>query len=159
MRPGSSCRAPPSSPPASSRRPRSKDTGYLVESARRRLARQITSRAAGPDGVVRAVTLDRATEEVLRSTLGAADGEAALAPDVETARRLVASLEACASRLSASGAPVVVLAPPDLRRPLFEFASRFVPDVLVVAARELVPGTSVEPAGVLATAPQLGAAA
>jgi flagellar biosynthesis protein FlhA len=139
--------------------PRSKDTGYLVEAARRRLARQITSRATGADGIVRAVTLDRATEEVLRSTLGAADGEAALAPDVETARRLVASLEACASRLSAAGMPAVLLAPPDLRRPLFDFASRFVPEVLVISARELVPGTAVEPAGVLATAPQLGAAA
>ena len=41
------------------------------------------------DGVVRALTLDRQTEEILRATLGAADGEAALAPDVETARRLV----------------------------------------------------------------------
>jgi flagellar biosynthesis protein FlhA len=44
---------------------------------------------------------------------------------------------------------VVLLAPPDLRRPLYDFASRFVPDVLVVTARELVPGTTVEPAGVI----------
>jgi flagellar biosynthesis protein FlhA len=44
---------------------------------------------------------------------------------------------------------VVVLAPPDLRRPIHDFASRFVPDLWVVAARELVPGTTVEPAGVL----------
>ena len=39
-------------------------------------------------------------------------------------------------------------APPELvalRRPLFDFASRFVPDLSVVTARELVPGTSVEP--------------
>ncbi len=38
------------------------------------------------------------------------------------------------------------------RRPLFDFASRFVPDLWVVAARELVPGTSVEPAGVIQVA-------
>jgi flagellar biosynthesis protein FlhA len=54
---------------------------------------------------------------------------------------------------------VVVLAPPDLRRPLYDFASRFVPDVLVVAARELVPGTTVEPAGILAAQAQLQGAA
>ncbi|MFO0580766.1 MAG: flagellar biosynthesis protein FlhA [Anaeromyxobacter sp.] len=129
--------------------PRSKDTGYLVESARRRLARSITARAVGPDGTIRALTLDRPTEELLRQTLGASDGEAALAPDVETARRLVASLEGRATQLAAAGQPVVLLAPPDLRRPLFEFASRFVPDVLVVTARELVPGTTVEPAGTI----------
>jgi flagellar biosynthesis protein FlhA len=138
--------------------PRSKDTGYLVESARRRLTRQITSRAAGQDGVVRALTLDRSTEEVLRATLGATDGEAALAPDVETARRLVGSLEGHATRLATGGNPVVLLAPPDLRRPLYDFGSRFVPDLLVVSARELTPGTTVEPAGLVAAHAMLGAA-
>ncbi len=138
--------------------PRSKDTAYLVESARRRLTRQITARAASADGVVRALTLDRSTEEVLRATLGAADGEAALAPDVETARRLVGALEGQATRLATAGNPVVLLAPPDLRRPLFDFGSRFVPDLLVVSARELTPGTTVEPAGVVAAHAMLGAA-
>ncbi len=133
--------------------PRSKETHWLVEQARRRLARQITARVAGPDGVVKALTLDRATEDALRGSLGASDGEAALAPDVETARRLISALELHASGLATAGLPVVVLAPPDLRRPLFDFGSRFVPDLWVVAARELVPGTSVEPAGVLQAVP------
>ncbi|ABC81132.1 flagellar biosynthesis protein FlhA [Anaeromyxobacter dehalogenans] len=137
--------------------PRSKEAAWLVEAARRRLSRQLTARATGADGVVRALTLDRSTEETLRATLGASDGEAALAPDVETARRLVASLEAGATRLTGAGHPVVLLAPPDLRRPLFDFASRFVPDVQVLAARELVPGTTVEPAGTVQAQPQLAA--
>jgi flagellar biosynthesis protein FlhA len=138
--------------------PRSKDPGYLVEAARRRLARQITARVAGEDGVVRALTLDRATEETLRATLGAADGEAALAPDMETAKRLVGALESHASRLTSQGLPVVVLAPPDLRRPLYDFSARFVPEICVVAARELVPGTTVEPAGTLQALALVGAA-
>jgi flagellar biosynthesis protein FlhA len=137
--------------------PRSKEPAWLVEAARRRLSRQLTARAAGADGAVRALTLDRSTEETLRATLGASDGEAALAPDVETARRLVASLESGATRLTGAGHPVVILAPPDLRRPLFDFASRFVPDVQVLAARELVPGTAVEPAGTVQAQPQLAA--
>jgi flagellar biosynthesis protein FlhA len=135
--------------------PRSKETSWLIESARRRLARQITARALSGDGVIHALALDRATEETLRSTLGASDGEPALAPDVELARRLVSSLESSATQLATSGRPVVVLAPPDLRRPLWEFASRFVPDLLVVTARELVPGTVVEPAGTLHAQAQL----
>ncbi|HVP68864.1 MAG TPA: flagellar biosynthesis protein FlhA [Anaeromyxobacteraceae bacterium] len=127
--------------------PRSKDTPWLVEQARRRLARQITARVAGPDGVVRALTLDRGLEDALRASLGASDGEAALAPEVETARRLIAALEAQAARLATAGHAVVVLTPPDLRRPLYDFAVRFVPELWVVTARELVPGTTVEPAG------------
>ena len=132
--------------------PRSKETPWLVEQARRRLARQITARVAGPDGAVKALTLERATEDALRQSLGASDGEAALAPDVETARRLIASLESHAQRLAAAGLPVVLLAPPDLRRPLFDFGARFVPDLWVISARELVPGTTVEPAGVVQAA-------
>ena len=135
--------------------PRSKDTAFLVEQARRRLSRQITSRLVDSEGVVHALTLDRACEDALRASLGSSDGEAALAPDLEKARALMRSLESRASALATAGRPAVVLAPPDLRRPLFDFASRFVPDLWVITARELTPGTTVEPAGLI----QLQAAA
>jgi flagellar biosynthesis protein FlhA len=36
-----------------------------------------------------------------------------------------------------------------LRRPIYDFASRFIPDLWVVTARELVSGTQVEPAGTI----------
>jgi flagellar biosynthesis protein FlhA len=129
--------------------PRSKDVGFLVEQARRRLSRQITSKLVDERGVVKALVLDRPTEDTLRQTLGAHDGEAAVAPDVETARRLIGALEQQAARLSAANLPVVLIAPPDLRRPLFDFLGRFVGDLNVVSARELTPGTAVEPAATL----------
>jgi flagellar biosynthesis protein FlhA len=129
--------------------PRSKDTGYMVEQVRRRLARQITSRVADTKGIVHALTLDRNTEDLLRKALGQSDGEITLAPDVATARKLVANLEAHAANFAALGRPTTLVAPPDLRRPLFDFASRFVPDLWVVTARELVSGTQVEPAGTI----------
>jgi flagellar biosynthesis protein FlhA len=125
--------------------PRSKDTAFLIEQVRRRLFRQITARVADSAGVVRAITLDRVAEETLRRSLGQSDGEATLAPDIDTARRLVNALEERAARFAADGQPTVIISPPDLRRPLFDFASRFVPDLSVITARELVPGTSVEP--------------
>jgi flagellar biosynthesis protein FlhA len=126
--------------------PRSKDTHFLVEQVRRRMNRQITSRVA-ENGVVYALTLDRPAEETLRHSLGVNDGEPTLAPDIEVARRLIASVESRASALAAAGRAAVVLAPADLRRPLFDFFSRFVPDLFVVSARELAPGTTIEPAG------------
>jgi flagellar biosynthesis protein FlhA len=129
--------------------PRSKDTNFLIEQARKRLARQITARVSDSTGVVRPMTLDRPTEDLLRQSLGVSDGEPTLSPEVETARKLVQALQAKASALSSQGHPVVLLAPPDLRRPLFDFASRFVADLSVIAARELVPGTSVEPGGTI----------
>ncbi|MDP3234182.1 MAG: flagellar biosynthesis protein FlhA [Myxococcales bacterium] len=128
--------------------PRSKDAHFLVEQVRRRLARQITSRVS-EKGIVYALTLERAAEEALRGALGQNDGEPTLAPDIDTARRLITSLETRASALVAAGKSPVVLAPTDLRKPLFDFASRFVPDLSVISARELVPGTTIEPAGTI----------
>jgi flagellar biosynthesis protein FlhA len=126
--------------------PRSKDTHFLIEQVRRRMARQITGRIS-ENGVVYALTLDRAAEDTLRSALGQNDGEPVIAPDVEVARRLIASIEARASALAAAGRSAVVLAPADLRRPIFDFFSRFIPDLFVVSARELAPGTTIEPSG------------
>jgi flagellar biosynthesis protein FlhA len=129
--------------------PRSKDTGFLVEQVRRRLARQITSRVADAKGVVHALTLDRNTEELLRKSLGQSEGEATLAPDVATAKRFISNLEAHAANFAASGRPTTLVTSPDLRRPIYDFASRFIPDLWVVTARELVSGTQVEPAGTI----------
>jgi flagellar biosynthesis protein FlhA len=129
--------------------PRSKDTGFLVEQVRRRLARQITSRVADAKGVVHALTLDRNTEELLRKSLGVSEGEATLAPDVATAKRFISNLEAHAANFAATGRPTTLVTSPDLRRPIYDFASRFIPDLWVVTARELVSGTQVEPAGTI----------
>jgi len=129
--------------------PRSKDTAFLIEQVRRRFARQITARLADGKGMVRALTLDRAAEEVLRKALGQSDGEMTLALELGTAKRFISTLEAHASHLAAGGHPTALIAPPDLRRPLYDFASRFVPELWVITARELVPGTQVEPVGTL----------
>jgi flagellar biosynthesis protein FlhA len=128
--------------------PKSKDTAFLTEQCRRRLSRQITAKVS--DGsVVHALTLDRPTEDLLRQSLGQNDGEAVLSPDLESARRLVQALETRSAALTAAGRPAVLIAPADLRRPLFDFASRFVPELTVISARELVAGTTVEPAGMI----------
>ena len=118
-----------------------------MENARRRLFRQITEKVADDDGTVRAVTLDRGTEDLLRQSLGQSDGEPVLAPDLDVARRFIGVLESFAAQRAESGGSLIVISPPDLRKPLFEFATRFVSDLMVLTARELVPGTVVEPVG------------
>jgi len=127
--------------------PRSKDIGYLVEQTRRRLARHISGKLQDDRGVIRALTMTRKTEDVLRGTLVQSDGEPALAPDLETARKIIHQLEQRSATMASDGRVTVLLAPPDLRRALFDFSSRFVHDIQVITARELVPGTTLEPAG------------
>jgi flagellar biosynthesis protein FlhA len=125
---------------------RSKETHALVEAVRVRLRRQITDRVA--DGkTVYALTLERNTENLLRRTLGMSEGDVVIAPELEVARQLIDRIEKEGAKLAGMGRATVLLAPPDLRRPLFHFASRFVPDLIVISARELAPGTRVEPVG------------
>ena len=135
--------------------PRNKDPAFLLDQARRRLARQITSRVSDSAGTVHALTLERSTEDTLRANLAQNEGEAILNPDLETARKLIKVLETRAANLALNGRPTVLISPPDLRRPIFDFASRFVPDLWVVSARELLPGTAIQTAGTLQLAAAL----
>jgi flagellar biosynthesis protein FlhA len=137
---------------------KSKEISFLVEQTRLRLSRQITSRIADENNKAHVITFERASENLLRQSLGQEDGQIVLAPDIETARQLIDGLEIEAARLAALGHPCVVLASPDLRYALYSFASRFVPDLWVISARELTPGTSVEPIGMIRLTPQAAAA-
>lgn len=135
---------------------KNKEPHFLTEAVRTRLARSITSRVT-TEGTLHAVTLLPETEHVLRAALGHDDGQVVLAPDLPTAQALLESLRHEASRLAAQGHATVILAPPDLRRALFTFASRFIPDLTVVAARELAAGTRIERSGEVRIRPVLAA--
>jgi flagellar biosynthesis protein FlhA len=128
---------------------RTKDTNALADQVRRRMARAITQRLQDASGTLHVINLARPTEEALRKTLVSQEGEAALAPDVDLARRLVGQLERQASGMGADGIVAAVLAPPDLRRPLHALLSRFVPDVCVVTTRELLPTVRLRVRGTL----------
>lgn len=125
--------------------PGKKDIAFLTEQCRRRLSRQLSGRLANPERRIPVVTLDRELEQALRSSLGVADGEMTLAPAIDIARKLVDTLQERAAIQTTEGIPLVVVAPSDLRRPLFEFVSRFVPEVNVVTPREIASGFTVEP--------------
>ena len=133
---------------------KSKELPYMIEQTRKRMARHITATVCNDSGAVHAMTLTRHTEELLRGTMVAADGEPMLTPDLDVARKLMEQLEQNAQALASAGLPTVVIAPSDLRRPLFDFANRFLGDLSVVTARELSPGTQLEPTGIIEFAPR-----
>jgi flagellar biosynthesis protein FlhA len=125
--------------------PGKKDVAFLTEQCRRRLSRQVSARLANPDRRIPVVTLDRELETALRSSLGVSDGETTLAPAIDIARKIVDTLQERAAVQTTEGIPLVVVAPSDLRRPFFEFVSRFVPEVNIVTPREIASGFTVEP--------------
>ncbi len=130
--------------------PGKKDIPFLTEQCRRRLGRQLSGRLANPERRIPVVTLDRELETALRQSLGVSDGEMTLAPAIDIARKVVDTLQERAAIQTTEGIPLVVVAPSDLRRPFFEFVSRFVPEVNVVTPREIAPGFTVEPVATIA---------
>jgi flagellar biosynthesis protein FlhA len=125
--------------------PGKKDIPFLTEQCRRRLGRQLSGRLANGERRIPVVTLDRELETALRQSLGVSDGETTLAPALDIARKVVDTLQERAAVQTTEGIPLVVVSPSDLRRPLFDFVSRFVPEVNVVTPREIAPGFTVDP--------------
>jgi type III secretion protein V len=112
----------------------------LTEVCRRALRRHIGRRLA-PGGTLEALLVDPAAEALLREAL---DGEvASVHPDVAVAfARSLADARGSRSP--------VVLAPPDVRRPLRNLLAPRVPDVVVLAYDELPPELQISPVGRLA---------
>lgn len=117
--------------------PTTTDRGERVEAVRRRLSRQICAPLLSDDQSLWAAFLDRSAELKLRDSLITADGEAALAPDVDFAKQLLADMEELVKLYEQSGKLPVLVVAADLRRPLRNFLARFGGEIHVLTHREL----------------------
>ena len=106
---------------------------------RERIGPAIAQALLEPDNKLYAALLDPGCEEVLRSCLVSNDSDAALAPDLATAQALLGGVQQAVEQLSMAGHRPVLVAPTDLRFPLWKFVHRFMPQVIVVAQQELPP--------------------
>ncbi|HET9624034.1 MAG TPA: FHIPEP family type III secretion protein, partial [Kofleriaceae bacterium] len=118
-----------------------KDSAALAEHVRGQLRRQISARWA-PRGQLAVFTVDAMIEDAVRSSIDRRDGGAVLALEPAIAHDIVAAAKA---KLGAR--PGVILASGDVRRHLRALLEPELPDVAVLAAHELAPGTAVHTAG------------
>lgn len=114
--------------------PHTKDPKVLTEEVRAVLWRQITSLVKDSDDVVRAITLDRESEVVLRNSLSP---HGALAPDPAVFHALLKSLGETVKVIGEAGQTPCLVVGEDIRRPLYEMLKSHLPDLPVVALREL----------------------
>jgi flagellar biosynthesis protein FlhA len=114
-----------------------KAVNFLVDQVRQRLGSSIVQSLLAPDSKLHASILDAASEDMLRGVVVRTDNDAMLAPDLQTAQQLLAGLQKVVEAANMSGAAPVLLAPPDLRYPLWKFANRFLPQLVVISQREL----------------------
>jgi type III secretion protein V len=118
-----------------------KDTAQLSEHLRGQLRRQISARWA-PRGQLAVYTVDAMIEDAVRSSIDRRDGAAVLALEPAIAQDILAAVKA---QLGAG--PAVILTSGDIRRHLRALLEPELPDVAILAAHELAPGTAIHTAG------------
>jgi len=118
-----------------------RDTPALIEQLRGALRRQISARWA-PRGQLAVYTIDGMIEDAVRSAVDRRDGVAILALEPAIAQDIVAAVK---TKLGTG--PAVILTSGDVRRHLRELLSPELPEVAVLAAHELSPGTTISTTG------------
>jgi type III secretion protein V len=118
-----------------------RDVPALIESLRGQLRRQISARWA-PRGQLAVYTIDGMIEDAVRGAVDRRDGTQILALEPAIAQDIIAAVKA-----SLGTGPAVILTSGDVRRHLRTLLEPELPDVAVLAAHELAPGTQVSTAG------------
>jgi len=113
----------------------------LVEQVRGHLRRQISARWA-PRGQLAVYTVDAMIEDAVRSAIDRRDGAHVLALEPAIAQDIVAAV-----RGKLGSGPAVILTSGDVRRHLRTLLEPELPEIAILAAHELAPGTAVTTAG------------
>ena len=124
-----------------------KNTEILTEFVRQRLGRYISSRLRAPDGQIHCVTVTGELEEHFRTQIQQVDGDFHLGVSPQVAEGLLNQLEQRMSDMSMMGYTPVLLVAPELRRPVRNLISRFLPQLIVISHKEIAPGVSVSTDG------------
>ena len=121
--------------------PAPKDSGALLDHVRGALRRQISARWA-PRQQIEVFTVDAMIEDAVRTSIDHRDGATVLALEPAIAQDIVGAVKA-----KVGAGPAVILASGDVRRHLRALLEPELPDVAILAAHELAPGTNVRTAG------------
>jgi flagellar biosynthesis protein FlhA len=125
--------------------PKQPDSDALTDLVRVRLARALVQPYVEADGSLHVLTLDRALEEKLRSSLQRSEGGSLLALDALTLGSLFKAIETALVEAQSSGhrrGPVVLCAAP-IRSPLRQLVARSAPQLAVVSYGELPPDAKI----------------
>ena len=119
----------------------SKDRHDITERVRERLGSQIVETLRGKKAELTVVTLDANLESRLLRAIKPSDAGPVLVPEPAMLDQLITGVtRACEGVMSKGIAPVIVCSA-RLRAPFKQFCERFVPNLMVLSASELAPGT------------------
>lgn len=125
-----------------------KNVDIITEQVRARLSRIITQMYSGSDGVIRLLTFDTASEQLMLEKSKERDGVRTLALNVSEINALVQATSAKAAELLQKGiSPVVIIVDPQLRRGVAEIFERFSLDVVTLSHAEIDSSATFEVMG------------
>ncbi len=125
-----------------------KNVDIITEQVRAKLSRIITQMYSGSDGVIRLLTFDTASEQLLLEKSGERDGTRNLLLSVAEINALIQATSAKAAELLQKGiSPVVIIVDPQLRRGVAEIFERFSLEVVTLSHAEIDSSATFEVMG------------
>lgn len=128
-----------------------KNVDIITEQVRAKLSRIITQMYSSDDGVIRLLTFDTKTEQLLLQKSQEQDGMRNLMLNVGEINALIQATSAKAAELLQKGvSPVVIIVDPQLRRGVAEIFERFSLDVVTLSHAEIDSSATFEVMGSIA---------
>ncbi|ABB44003.1 Flagellar biosynthesis protein FlhA [Sulfurimonas denitrificans DSM 1251] len=128
-----------------------KNVEIITEQVRAKLSRIITQMYSSDDGVIRLLTFDTASEQLLLEKSQERDGMRNLLLNVSEINALIQATSAKAAEILQKGiSPVVVIVDPQLRRGVAEIFERFSLDVVTLSHAEIDSSATFEVMGSIA---------
>ncbi|HEY9203386.1 MAG TPA: flagellar biosynthesis protein FlhA [Sulfurimonas sp.] len=125
-----------------------KNVDIITEQVRAKLSRIITKMYSGEDGVIRLLTFDTPSEQLMLEKSQERDGTRNLMLNVGEINALIQATSANAADLLQKGiSPVVVIVDPQLRRGVAEIFERFSLDVVTLSHAEIDSSATFEVMG------------
>lgn len=130
--------------------PSVKSPERLTEHCRQALARAITAKLTGDDGVLKLVSLSPSLERTLHDSLQVTEHGTYLALEPTVAQKLIAKLKSTTERFAQIGGTPILLTTFALRSALYAFTERFIPGFSVMSHQEVNPTVRVQSLGMVA---------
>ncbi|MEA2091375.1 MAG: flagellar biosynthesis protein FlhA [Campylobacterota bacterium] len=125
-----------------------KNVDLITEQVRSKLSRIITQMYAGEDGVIRLLTFDTSSEQMMLEKSQEQDGVRNLLLSVGEINQLIQATSTKAHELLQKGvSPVVIIVDPQLRRAIAEIFERFSLDVVTLSHAEIDSNATFEVMG------------
>ncbi|EQB40665.1 flagellar biosynthesis protein FlhA [Sulfurimonas hongkongensis] len=125
-----------------------KNVDLITEQVRSKLSRIITQMYSGDDGVIRLLTFDTSSEQMMLEKSQEQDGVRNLMLSVGEINQLIQATSAKAHELLQKGiSPVVIIVDPQLRRAIAEIFERFSLDVVTLSHAEIDSSATFEVMG------------